>query len=370
MNKRVLLVGATGVFGQRLANHLMNFNGIELIVASRSKVRAERLARRLTGKNTRTLVRGIELDHQRNLTQKLREISPWLVIDTSGPFQGLGYNLSKTALELGSNVVDLADARGYLNKYRAELDNFVQNTGLVAIAGASSTPALAFAVVASLAEGWQQVDSIDICIAPAGRSEVGPAVIKAILSYAGKPVPIWKNGQICQAIGWLENTSIDIPRLGKRTAALVETIDAELLGRRYNVRDRVMFTAGLESGLEQWGIQTIARFRHHNWLGNPDWLAPLLAKARILTRWPNTDCGGMVVNVSGVDADGNPCRAQWSLLAEDDHGPSVPILPIAAVLRKLLAGEIEPGAHLACDVLSLTEIEREMEPYAISTQFG
>ena len=368
MNKRILLVGATGIFGQRLANHIVHFDGIELILASRSKAKAEKLARSLKGHNAKTPVRGIELDHQRNLASKLKEISPWLVIDTSGPFQGLGYNLSKTALELGSHMVDLADARGYLNKYRVELGDFVQNKGLVAIAGASSTPALSFAVVATLVESWQRVDSIDICIAPAGRSEVGPAVIKAILSHAGKPVPIWKNGRIDQAIGWLENTSIELPRLGKRTAALVETIDAELLGRRYNVTDRVMFTAGLESGFEQWGIRNLARLRHHNLLGNLDWLAPLLAKARKLTRWANSDCGGMVVNVSGLDANGNTCRAQWSLLAEDDHGPSVPILPIAAVLRKLLAGEIEPGAHLACDVLSLNEIEREMEPYAISTQ--
>ncbi len=366
--KRLLLIGATGVFGRRLASHLGAFNDIKLIVSSRSAKRATELAERLKLEHPALVVSGTALDHRQNLQQQLDLIKPWAVVDASGPFQGAGYEVPKAALETGAHVVDLADALDYLKHYSQSLDRLAKSKGLAAVTGASSTPALSSAVVEALVKGWRRVDTIDICILPAGRSEVGQAVVAAILSYAGKSVPVWKDGQLSAVTGWLRSKPVDLPGLGIRRAAPVETFDAELLGPRFNVTDRIVFSAGLESPVEQFGIQVLARLRHGGWLKNLRPLAPLLIMARKMTRIAMSECGGMLVEASGIGHDGAPRLTRWTLLAKSNHGPFVPVMPVAAVVRKLIADDVASGANTADNILNLTEITNEMASYDIATK--
>ncbi len=364
--KRVLLIGATGVFGRRLASHLAGMGGLELIVTSRDGERADALAAELAGRSSAT-VRGIALDHRYDLAASLAALAPWLVIDASGPFQGAGYDVPTAALIVGAHVLDLADARDYVAGYGAALDALAEARGLVALAGASSTPALAGAAARELTERWQRVDTVDIAITPGGRSQVGPAVIAAILSYAGRPVPIWREGELQQTEGWGPGEIVTMPGLGRRRVAPVETVDAEALGPLLDVHSRVSFSAGLESAIEQWGLVLLARLRRAGWFPDPAPLMPWLLWGRALTRLWTTDRGGMCVAVTGLDRKGRRRAAYWALLAEDDDGPQVPTLPAAAAVRALLAGTLEPGARSAAEALDLAAIEAEMAPYALTT---
>ena len=365
--RRVLLIGGTGVFGQRLARHLSGIAGLDLLVTSRSQARAHAFAGTIAPV-AGTRIAGIGLDHRSDLGSRLAEIAPWLVIDASGPFQGAGYEVPRAALSAGAHVVDLADARDYILGYGAALDDLARERGLVALAGASSTPALSAAAVAALTEGWQRIDTIDIAITPGGRSAVGEAVIAAILSYAGRPIPIWREGELQESHGWLESRCIAMRGLGRRRVAAVETVDAQWLGPRLSVRSRVTFRAGLESRIEQWGIMALARLRKAGLVGRLEPLIPALLAARRITRLPTSDRGGMTVEVAGLDTAGKLRHGRWSLLAARDDGPQVPTLPAAAALRALLAGGIPPGARPAAGVLTLDEIEAELKPYAIGTQ--
>ena len=99
-------------------------------------------------------------------------------------------------------------------------------------------------------------------------------------------------------------------------------------------------------------------------------LAPLLHRVRRLTRIGMSEDGGMVVKISGRDNEFRLRNPQWSLLARDGHGPFVPVMAAAALARKLVRDEVVPGAGLACDVLSLGEIEAEMIPYAIGFEIS
>jgi NAD(P)-dependent dehydrogenase (short-subunit alcohol dehydrogenase family) len=364
--KRVLLVGGTGVFGRRLAEHLAGMDGLDLTITSRSEAKAREVARSIATAAT-TTVRGVAFDHRRDLQATFATLAPWLVIDASGPFQGASYDLSRAALEAGAHVIDLADARDYILGFGATLDALARQRGLVALTGASSTPALSTAAVAELTRGWQRIDTIDIAITPGGRSEVGRAVIEAILSYAGRPIPIWREGELQETVGWLDGRSVEMPGLGRRRVAAVETVDAQWLGPGLAVRSRVAFMAGLESPIEQWGVMALAWLRRRGWLGDLTSLIPALLAGRRLTRLPTSDRGGMLVAVTGLDADGQLQRACWSLLAEQDDGPHVPTLPAAAALRALLDGRVEPGARPAASALTLAEIEAEMTPYVIRT---
>ena len=355
---RILLIGAAGVFGRRLAGHLARMGGIDLVCTSRSLAKAAALG----------LGTPYALDHRAGLSQALAALKPWLVIDASGPFQSAGYDVPRAALEAGAHVLDFADARGYLLGYGAALDDLARAKKLVALAGASSTPALSSAAAIALTEGWRRVDRIDIAIAPGGRSEVGRAVIEAILSYAGRPVPEWRDGRLQTATGWGVMRHVAMPGLGKRLVSPVETVDAEVLPGLLGVRERVTFSAGLESHVEQFGLVALAKLRAGGWIGTVRPLIPALLLLRRLTRLPASDRGGMLVEAHGLDASGQAVTARWSLLAEQGDGPHVPVLPALAAVRALLAGTLAPGARICAGVLPLAAIEREMQPLAIATR--
>lgn len=365
--ERVLLIGATGVFGSRLARHLATFEGIELILTSREAEKARTLADKIE-RAASTRVSGIGLDHRHELATRLKGIAPWLVIDASGPFQGAGYGVPRAALEGGAHAIDLADARDCILGYGEALDELARSRGLVALAGASSTPALSAAVVSELIRDWRRVDTIDIAITPGGRSEVGEAVISAILTYTGLPIPVWREGELQQTTGWLDSRIVAMPRLRRQRVAAVETVDAQALGPTLEVASRVAFHAGLESGIEQWGLMLLARLRRAGLVGRLDALLPALLAVRRLTRVTTSDRGGMLVSATGLDAAGKLRHAQWSLLAEKGDGPQVPTLAAAAAARAIRDGLLKPGARSAGSSLSLSQIEAEMIPYALSTQ--
>ena len=366
--RTVLLIGATGVFGRRLAAHLSAFEGVRLVVTSRAAERAEELAASLNARAGSRGAVGAALDTRGDLPAQLAALSPWVVVDTSGPFQGADYRVPAAALAAGAHYIDLADARQYLAGFGHALDGPARAKGLVALAGASSTPALSSAVVRAVTDGWSVIETIDIAITPGGRSDVGPAVVAAILSYAGDPVPVFRGGKLVMEAAWVSSSPVAIRGLGRRNVALVETCDAEALSARFGVRDRVTFRAGLESSIEQLGLGLLARVRRRGWLRDPRSLVSPLLVARRLTRLVTGDRGGMIVAIAGADREGRPIQATWTLLATDGDGPHVPTLPAAAAVRALLSGNVlEPGARACVGDLPLASIEREMAPYRITT---
>lgn len=367
MDRPILIIGGTGVFGKRLAQHLATMPDMTLFISSRSAEKAQSFVASLNSEVPNLQAQGIALDHQTNLATRLATIKPFAVIDCSGPFQGASYATAETIIKAGAHLIDLADARDYLAGYAGHLDALAKTNGVTALTGASSTPTLSTCVATHLTQGWQRIDTIDICITPGGKSEVGRSVIAAILSYAGRQIPLWKDGALTHGFGWVGARSVTIPRLGRRRAAPVETYDAEYLGRRFNVQSRVSFAAGLESRLEQCGIEAIAKLRKRRLFPDPAHLIPLLLKARKITRIPTSDQGGMLVEITGLNAKGTFTSATWSLIAKNDHGPSIPILPAAAALQKLLTDTLPSGAFFAHDHVTLADILAQMALYDITT---
>lgn len=371
MITRILVIGGTGVFGQRLCRHLATqVTGIKLIITSRNKKKAQLQAERF---QKLALDDNIVIGHSLNtqsdsLSALLSDVAPAIVVDCSGPFQLANYSTARIAIEAGAYYLDLADARDYLSEFKEQLNTRAGNTQTLAVAGCSSTPTLSMCVVRSLIEGWQRTDTIDIAITPGGRSEVGESVVSAILSYTGKPIPCFSNGEFGTTTGWGTSRPIAITGLGKRIVSPVETLDAELLSVVFQVKSRVSFSAGLESILEHRSLQVLSWLSKLNVIRSPQRLASLLIKARKISRITTSNRGGMIVIVTGLNENGFRTRSQWSLLAENDDGPYVPILPAAAVTRRILSAEPVTGAMLGGELLQLSDIEIEMSPYAISTQ--
>jgi len=369
LTRRILIVGATGAFGERLARHLARTADLEIVLASRSLPRAEAVAALIrSDPASRAGIDAMALDIDgEDLADRLAACRPFVVIDCSGPFQGRDYRLPSLALAAGAHAIDLADGRDYILGFTAALDVEARSRGLTAWTGASSSPCLSAAAVASLGEGWRRIDRIEIAIVPGGRSQVGEAAIEAALSYCGRAVPIVRERRLDQAVGWSGNGSIDIPGLGRRRIAPVETADAELLHELHPGAASIRFSAGLESSPEHVGLRVLAALRRRGWLGDLRKLAPPLTWARGLTRPFNGDAGGMVVEIAGLDADGLWTQARWRLVARNGDGPQVPPSPAAAALRVLLEGNARAGARPALD-LPLARIEAEFAPYAIGVE--
>lgn len=371
MNHRILIMGGTGVFGYRLADHLgyghTQTSDLDVIITSRHLEKAKRSANLLRDKHPGYSISGAALDHRKGLQTLLDNLKPFVVVDCSGPFQKATYDVAKTVLGAGIHLIDLADARDYLKYFAKELGPIATQHGAFGFTGASSTPTLSSCVVRHLAANWKRIDTIDICITPGGKSEVGRSVIEAIMSYAGEKISIWEHGKPAIAIGWRTSRQVDIPGLGRRRVSPVETFDAELLGDMHNVQSRVSFAAGLESLLEQWGINAIAWMRQLKIIPHPSLFIPALLHMRKITRRYTSDKGAMVVDITGINTEGDYERARWSLLAENDHGPFVPVLPAAALIKGLLNGAVPAGAHFGFEGLSLEQITNEMTPYAIQT---
>jgi Domain of unknown function (DUF4166)/Saccharopine dehydrogenase NADP binding domain len=363
MSRCIVLIGATGFFGQRLAHRLASIDDVSLVLTSRSEAKARALAQRLGGGEPIGAL-AFDRDDAASVV-RLKKLSPWLVIDASGPFQGASFDLARTAIEAGAHWIDLADACDYLLRFGTALDSAARERGVVARTGASSTPALSMAVVEEITRDWRRVDTIEIAILPGGKGEVGKSVIRATLSYAGAQVATFSEGRSQKIVGWGSSRRRHVDGLGTRHVSPVETADATLMSERFAVTSRVTFGAALESRLEQFGLLVLAQLRRRGWLSDLKSLTPFLMRARALTRLFASDQGGMVVDCVGLNCDGRLTSARWKLHALPGQGPDVPVLPAVALVRALLRGDEKAGAAIAS--LPLAAIESEMVAPALTT---
>ncbi len=349
--RAVLVVGATGVFGARLVQGLLHTTPFAVIAAGRSPARLGRLPPhpRLTH---------CVLDARAVTPAALAATGAFAVVDAAGPFQGSDYHMAKAAIAAGLHVIDLADARDHVAGFAA-LDPAARQAGVVALTGASSTPALSNAALDALTAGWSAVDDVAIAISPGNRAPRGLSVMRAILSYAGRPVRVFDAGRWQVRPGWGMAVRRDLPGLGRRWLALSDTPDLDIVPHRFAVRRSAVFRAGLELPLLHWGLWLATLPVRGGWLASLQPFArPFRAVAALLKPF-GTDRGGMTVTVSGIDAAGRPVRGLWSLVAEGGDGPCVPTLPALAALRALAAGRLPAGARACAGVLTLSAIEAE-----------
>lgn len=359
---RVLLVGATGVFGCRLAEGLTAEKGIVLILAGRTAEALEQLKEELGGTAEVAV-----LDRNKVLAEDINMLGVGLVIDASGPFQESRMALIKATIAAGCHYIDLADGRDFVTGIR-DFNSAARARGVLVLSGASTTPALSHAVVDRLTRDWSRIERIEVAISPGNRAPRGLAVVRAILSYSGRPVRVFKGGAWTTVPGWGLTRRLEFPGLGNRLVSLCETPDLDLFVERYHPQDAALFLAGLELPILHYGL-VMASLPVR--LGLLKSLKPLARPLRFLASLFlafGTDRGGMVVTVSGRDAEDRPARARWSLLAEEGKGPYVPTLAALALTRRLRDQALAAsGAEPCIGFLDLSEFEADFERHGIVT---
>lgn len=182
--KRIVLVGASGVFGRRLAAMIARWPEVVLVLAARDLVRLEAVAADLAKTGPAAKVEVAQLD--RLNPAGLAALGTWAVVDAAGPFQGQDHAFPRAVLAARAHYVDLADARDFVAGFEAALDGPARAAGRWAITGASSTPALSHAALDAMTVGWTRIDRIEAAISPGARAPRGLSVIRAILAWAGR----------------------------------------------------------------------------------------------------------------------------------------------------------------------------------------
>lgn len=364
----VVILGGTGVFGSRLAERLARFRDLRLIVAGRNKDKAKKYAAALRGSMGHPSIEGESFILGPSLGEQLTRIAPDLVVHAAGPFQGQDYSVAEAALTAGAHYVDLADGREFVLGFAARLDSIARNSGLIAVTGASSVPALSSAVVFELAKDIREVTSIEIGISPGNRAPRGDAVIRAILSYCGKPIAGWADGAPKERFGWQGLRREIIGDLGPRWFCDCDVPDIQLFAQAYPKARDIRFGAGLELGVLHLGLWGLAALVRSKMLPPLDRFSGLLRPVANLFEPFGSNAGGMFVRVVGISREGLQMSRCWQLLAKQGDGPYVPTLPAAIIVRKILTGGAGvPGARTSFEAMMLKEFVDEAAGLHIKT---
>ncbi|WP_326543704.1 saccharopine dehydrogenase NADP-binding domain-containing protein [Pseudorhodoferax sp.] len=365
---KTIVLGGYGNFGARICRALAADAGIALLVAGRDAARAQALASELGPR-----AGAVALDLQRNdLAAQLRALGAELVVHTAGPFQAQGYAVATAAAAAGAHYLDLADGRRFVCDFPAALDAAFRLAGRTAISGASTVPALSSAVVDALCAGWQHIDRIAICIAPAQTAPRGDATLAGVLSYCGEAVPLWLDGRWQARRGWGGLRREHFARMRPRLGALCDIPDLELFPARYAVRETVVFRAAVEVGPSQRMLAMLSALRAARLIAAPARWAGALNRAGRLFDPFGSGLGGMVVRVSGLDGQGRDAARAWHIAADNDHGPEIPCMAAILLARRLArrstAGPALPvGASTAAGHLALADFAPEFARWGMVT---
>jgi hypothetical protein len=361
---RVLVLGGYGFFGRRLLERLLRLPGLEVVVAGRSVRKGEALLRTLQPPEG-SLLTSVALDIAADgLAQAVAATRPHLVVHTAGPFQGQSYRVARACIAAGVHYVDIADGRAFVEGIE-ELDAAARAAGVAVLSGASSVPSLSGAVADQLAQGLACVHEIDIGISPGNRTERGLSTVQAVLGYCGRRI----RAQGEEVHGWCGTWSHAYPQpVGRRLLSPCDVPDVTLLPSRYPGQPKVRFGAGLELRFLHRGMNAMAWVARRGWIRDWSAHAAALKRASEWFRGWGSDAGAMHVRVRGEAAGGRPVVREWSLVATDGDGPSVPVLAAAALVQRLRdGGGLEPGARPCIGVLTAAEILAQAQGLAIRT---
>jgi NAD(P)-dependent dehydrogenase (short-subunit alcohol dehydrogenase family) len=354
---RVIVIGGFGNFGARICRRLMQETGFEIIATSRRPNTA------LESVETAAL----DMDSP-TFAAQLKALGPDLVIHCAGPFQNQDYRVAMASMACNAHYIDIADGRDFVAGFVGAVGPSAEAAGRLAVTGASTLPALSSAVVDSLKQSKTVLSAIDIIIAPAQHTPRGAATVAAVLGYAGRSFPWWRDGAWHTAYGWQELQRVRFS-FGSRLAAACDVPDLILSPGRYPGVQTVTFRAALEVSLQHYALWLIGACRR---MGLP---LPVARYGVILDRvgtwlnWLGSDTGGMRVTVVGVDDRGQGKCRSWELVAQHNHGPEIPCMASVIIAKKLHQGlGFTPGARVCVGILGLSDFEAEFARWNISTQ--
>jgi hypothetical protein len=359
MTKRVLLVGGYGNFGSLVAQRLSRETELRVIVAGRSEQRARVLADRLG-------VEWARMDISSDPNAHIRRLKPYILIHTSGPFQGQGYEVAEACVRNGVHYLDLADDRNFVANI-SHLDAAARAAGILAVSGASTVPGVTSAVLMKYAKEFAVLSAIDLGIATAQKTNRGLATVQAVLGYAGRPFKTLIDGQMREVYGWQDLRWHKFPGLGRRLLGNCDVPDLQLFPDHFPSLRTVRFRAGLELPLLHLGLWALS------WLVRIRILPDLSASAAVLlriSRWFDrfgTNDSGFYVEMHGRGANEQPKRVVFDIIAKAADGLMIPCTPAILLTLGLVRGSMTRRGAMPCvGLVDLDDLLHELSGLRIT----
>ena len=125
----VMILGASGVFGARLARLACKQEGIKITLAARNLDRLRSLARELPGEPN-----CVSLDRETLTARDLIDFD--VIVDASGPFHASNTRVVESAIAANCDYVDLADGREFVASF-SRFDEIAKGAEVALTTGAS-----------------------------------------------------------------------------------------------------------------------------------------------------------------------------------------------------------------------------------------
>ena len=358
---RVLILGGYGTFGGRLAQLLADERRLTLVIAGRSRQKADAFCAAL---RAAARLEPLGFDRDGDAEAALTAAKPDVVVDASGPFQlyaGDPYRVVRACIALGIDYLDLADGSDFVDGI-AQFDAAARARGVAILTAVSSFPVLTAAVVRRFVHDMTRLDSVTSGIAPSPYAVVGPNVIRAIASYAGRPVRLVRDGHAAVGHGLTETRRFTIAPPGRLPLwpvlfSLVDVPDLQALPTLWPQLKSVWMGAGPVPEILHRALIALAWLVRAKLLPSLAPFAPLFHAAINVLRW-GEHRGGMFVAVAGAGRDGRAVARSWHMIAEGDDGPLIPSMAAEALIRQRLDGRRSAaGARAALRELELADYE-------------
>jgi saccharopine dehydrogenase-like NADP-dependent oxidoreductase len=352
MTSRVLIIGGYGNFGSFIARHLSREDSIQLIIAGRSKEKAQKYADTLIAKNK---PESCALDINSGLINSLEKIQPDIVIHTSGPYQAQGYEVAEACIGQGCHYIDLADARSFVAGI-SDLNSASKEKGVLVCSGASSVPCLTAALIDHYKSQFKSLEKICYGIATAHITNRGLATTSAVLSYAGKPFTTLIDGKMQNVYGWGDLTWRKFMGLGYRPLGNCDIPDLEIFPQRYPDIKTLRFQAGVELKILHLGLWFLSKLVRWKLLPSLQSTAPFLLKTSRLFDVFGKDDSGFYMHFFGKNHDGKNKDLIFNLVARHGDGLYIPSMPAIIMAKKLALDQIkERGAYPCVGFITLDE---------------
>jgi hypothetical protein len=204
--RRLLVVGA-GLFGRLVAARLAELGCAPLVATRRSgDVR-------------------LDAEDEASLREVLR--SGDVIVDTAGPFATRSTRLVSVAMEIGCDVIDLAESLAWSEAILA-LSERAADAGIHVYPACSAVAAVAGACLR--ASGMGAPESVDLFLAPTSAETASPATVRGFVASIGRTIRTFRRGRLIAMRGYSETRAFPVTG---RSGGLVESAAAVLLPRSW-----------------------------------------------------------------------------------------------------------------------------------------
>jgi hypothetical protein len=179
----ILIFGGYGTFGLHVARALAGA-GLPVRIAGREGARAARFAAELGPESE-----GIAADVDEAASCARALAGARVAVNCTGPFSSASLTLPEACLAAGVHYVDIAEDRGWFQRFR-ELDARFLERGLAAAVGCSSLPGISGALALLAAERLAAVERVRVTLFIGNRNPKGEAAVQAAATQLGRPFPV------------------------------------------------------------------------------------------------------------------------------------------------------------------------------------